>query len=153
MICPSLAYTLQRYCEEDLKECAELFEDSFGGQLSCTPRLKDALNHSQSESNWPSFTLKSQDGQLLGYTLGFYLDGHTLAKNVEFLKCLIAKVFQELSKEDLSVRIHVSPARYPDLVRWLTSSGFHLEKQMTVMYKGTYFQPLPTVVYLPSHSY
>ena len=56
-------YKRMTFCEDDLKKCADLYKDSFGGQLSCSSKLRDVLNRCQ--STWPSFIPNSQDGEAL----------------------------------------------------------------------------------------
>jgi len=106
--------------------------------------------------------------EIVGYSTGFHIEGHTLALSEQIWKALLIftceKIYARKDKNyktppkgetetdgemDLTC-FHISSHLYPDLILWVYENSFRLLVQNILMTKGYYQPPAQPYIYSPS---
>ena len=145
---------IRRATVDDVPACNVLFQEAHGGCLGRRNEIHDAVIHGQEIHGWHVYVLTdSKDGSIVAYTTGLHLFGHTVAKNEAVFKLFLEMSVEVVESERKQCRIHIDPVRYPDLVRWMLTTGMQVEKQHTMFAMGSYTGPVAPFVYCPTMDY
>ena len=151
----SSSVEVRRATVDDVPACDALFQEAHGGCFGRRNEIHDAVFHGVGVYGWHVYVLAdSKDGSIVAYTTGLYLLGHTVARNEAVFKLFLEMLSVEVVEfERKHCRIHIDPVCYPDLIRWMLSTGMQLGKQNTMMTTGCYTGPVAPFVYCPTADY
>lgn len=89
-------------------------------------------------------------GELVAYTTGLFLLGHSVAKTEEDFKALYCLASQQTENP----LVHLPSRVYPELLSWaLTKAKLRVVRQEILMYMGQYTTPHHDLIYLPGMAY
>lgn len=100
--------------------------------------------------NTASIVLRGDD--VVGYTTGFNMGGHTVCDSLPACIALISKAQGDFAVQSRPspLRILMPCMRQPELLRWCLECGWKVLKQMILMGRGPYESPIPTGIFLPT---
>ncbi|CAN0393828.1 unnamed protein product [Ectocarpus sp. 12 AP-2014] len=130
--------TLKDMVAGDVEECAELFLEAHGKRCGWDRRA-DITGCLGSGAPFPMLVARDADGKVVGYTTGFYIMGHTVAKSQD----IFCDMFRESSKLHQQAalpcpRFHC-PVEFTGLLSWaLAQKGLKIFRATILMARGHY---------------
>jgi RimJ/RimL family protein N-acetyltransferase len=94
-----------------------------------------------------------RDGEIIAYTLGFDLFGHTVAQTEEALVSLFTGVCLQYPASGPLPTLHLPGRLYPRLLRWALAAKLRVHRNCWLMVIGAYQSPQHGMVYCPGISY
>eukprot|EP01111_Echinosteliopsis_oligospora_P004950 TRINITY_DN1809_c0_g1_i2.p1 TRINITY_DN1809_c0_g1~~TRINITY_DN1809_c0_g1_i2.p1 ORF type:complete len:179 (-),score=34.13 TRINITY_DN1809_c0_g1_i2:83-619(-) len=140
----SSLYSIRPMVLDDVETCDELFFHING--FHRRNEMKILLKN---ETLKPHVVEK--DGEIVAYSTGFTLDGHTCAMQQDQLYLLLNN-YAKINLDNIFV-IWVPVRLYPSLMEDGLKSGLTINKTSVLMAKGEYHPPRGDCFYLPSSCY
>lgn len=124
--------------EADVAGCAQLFKEVNG--YSRLPGIQRSIGSS-------AWVATSKSGEILAYTTGFAMFGHSVAKSEDDFIIIFLGV---ASKAEINFFLTISAGRYPKLAQWALASKLRLMRHNWYMVIGDYQAPKGDSVYFPN---
>ena len=137
-------YTIRPMTEADVAACSAMHE-----RANMFPRSADIMGAVFEGSPHQPFVALQND-QIVAYTTGFFLLGHSVAETPAAFKALFGWVSQRVD----NALFHLPARVYPELLKWaLTEAQLRVVRQEILMYRGAYAAPHHDPIYLPGMAY
>ncbi|CAN0123459.1 unnamed protein product [Scytosiphon promiscuus] len=122
----------------DIEECADMFLTAHGRDCGWD-RTADIAGSLAADFPFPKLVARDADGKLVGYSTGFFIIGHTVAKSIDVFIALFREGSRLHKQRGLPCPRFHCPVEFTRLLAWaLAQKELRVFRAMIMMSKGHY---------------